>query len=165
MIDVLHFSFTVSNLNKSVEWYVDTLGLELVARQRSENDYIRTLVGLPDAVLEVAQFKIPGVSPGASTHMLELIQYVHPTSEYQRAPIFSVGASHLAFLVADIDKEYKRMKASGVDFVNPPVAITEGVNMGGAACYFADPDGNTLELLMPPPPRVRELLNTLGDYA
>jgi len=31
MIDVLHFSFTVSDLDRSVVWYVDTLGLELVA--------------------------------------------------------------------------------------------------------------------------------------
>ena len=157
MIDVLHFSFTVSDLDRSVVWYVDTLGLELVARQRSENEYIRTLVGVHDAVLEVAQFKIPKVSPGASTHILELIQYLSPQSKPQVAPIFSVGSSHLAFLVADIDDEYERMKSHGVTFVNPPVAITEGVNAGGAACYFADPDGNTLELLMPPPHRVIEL--------
>lgn len=164
MIDVLHFSFTVSDLDRSVAWYVDTLGLELVARQRSENDYIRTLVGLPDAILEVAQFKIPGVSPGASTHMLELIQYVQPTSAHERAPIFSVGASHLAFLVSDIDEHFQRLRSAGVAFVNPPVAITEGVNVGGFACYFADPDGNTLELLMPAPSRVVELMKS-GDRA
>ena len=28
MIGVLHFSFTVSDIDKSVKWYTDVLGLE-----------------------------------------------------------------------------------------------------------------------------------------
>jgi catechol 2,3-dioxygenase-like lactoylglutathione lyase family enzyme len=45
----------------------------------------------------------------------------------------------------------------GVLFRNPPVAITEGTNAGGFACYFEDPDGITLELLQPSPERVASL--------
>jgi catechol 2,3-dioxygenase-like lactoylglutathione lyase family enzyme len=48
---VLHFSFTVSDLERSVEWYTRVLGLALVHRQRQDNAYTRTLVGMPDAVL------------------------------------------------------------------------------------------------------------------
>ncbi|MEV1179498.1 VOC family protein, partial [Nonomuraea sp. NPDC049784] len=39
---------------------------------------------------------------------------------------------------------------AGVRFVNPPEAITAGVNRGGYACYFLDPDDITLELVQPP---------------
>jgi len=150
MRDVLHFSFTVSDIEQSIDWYTKMLGLELVARQRSDSDYIRTLVGVPDAVLEVAQFKIPGVSPGISSHMLELVEYVIPRSANSRIPITRVGAAHLAFIVLDIDSVYERLERHGVEFVNPPVRITQGVNSGGAACYFLDPDGITLELLSLP---------------
>ena len=60
IIDVLHFSFTVSDLDKSINWYTDILGLEVVNRQRQNNEYTKKLVGFSDAVLEVARLRILG---------------------------------------------------------------------------------------------------------
>jgi catechol 2,3-dioxygenase-like lactoylglutathione lyase family enzyme len=148
--DVLHFSFTVSNIDRSVEWYTHVLGLELVHRQRQENEYTQILVGIPGAVLEVAQLVVPGVPPARSTHVLELIEYVAPRGEESRGlPTNIVGSSHLALLVTDIHARVERMRELGVEFRNSPVKITEGANAGGYACYFHDPDGITLELLQP----------------
>ena len=48
--DVLHFSFTVSDIERSIDWYTRVLGLEFVHRQRQDNEYTRKLVGIPDAV-------------------------------------------------------------------------------------------------------------------
>lgn len=155
--DVFHFSFTVSDVEASVAWYTQVLGLELVHRQRQDNEYTRTLVGIPGAVLEVAQFKIPGVSPGLSTHMLELVEYVEPKGTERPLPTNDVGTAHIAFLVTDIHREYARLRSHGVAFRNPPVEIMAGANRGGFACYFSDPDGITLELLQPPSDRLREL--------
>ena len=76
--DVLHFSFTVSDLDAAVDWFESVLGLEVVHRQRQDNPYTRSLVGMDDAVLDVAQLVIPGSLPRHSTHMLELIQYHAP---------------------------------------------------------------------------------------
>ena len=39
-------------------------------------------------------------------------------------------------------------------FVSPPNLIKAGVNRGGYACYFRDPDGITLELVQPPAHRM-----------
>jgi catechol 2,3-dioxygenase-like lactoylglutathione lyase family enzyme len=156
--DVLHFSFTVSDIERSVAWYTRVLGLELVHRQRQENRYTPVLVGIAGAVLEVAQFAVPGVPPARSTHMLELVQYVAPPGDaLGRLQSNAVGSAHLALLVTDIHERYERMLRQGVEFHNPPVAITEGVNAGGFACYFRDPDAITLELLMPSPERLRTL--------
>jgi catechol 2,3-dioxygenase-like lactoylglutathione lyase family enzyme len=156
--DVLHFSFTVSDIERSVDWYTRVLGLELVHRQRQENEYTPILVGIPGAVLEVAQFAVPGVPPARSTHMLELVQYIAPPGDgLGRLPSNTVGSAHLALLVTDIHERYQRMLGQGVEFHNPPVAITEGANAGGFACYFRDPDAITLELLMPSPQRLQSL--------
>jgi catechol 2,3-dioxygenase-like lactoylglutathione lyase family enzyme len=154
---VFHFSFTVSDLDKAIDWYTNVLGLELVHRQVQDNDYTRKLVGMPDAVLEIAQFKIPGVSPGLSTHMLEMVEYRQPKGEHPPLPTNNVGAGHLALLVTDIHAEYERLRQHGVEFRNPPVEITAGANRGGYACYFRDPDGITLELLEPSPQRREQL--------
>ena len=155
--DVFHFSFTVSDVEQSVRWYRDVLGLELVHRQRQENDYTRTLVGMRDAVLEVAQFKIRDVSPSLSTHMLELVEYVTPKGGRPELQTNQIGSAHICFVVPDITEEYERLLSRGVRFCNPPVEIAAGVNRGGRACYFSDPDGITLELHEPPPHRKQAL--------
>jgi lactoylglutathione lyase len=149
--DVLHFSFTVSDIERSIDWYTRVLGLELVHRQRQENEYTRKLVGIPDAVLEVAQFVVPGVPPARSTHMLELVEYIAPKGRTPGTlPTNDVGVAHLALMVTDIHERHARMTEQGVVFRNPPVEITAGANQGGYACYFHDPDGITLELLQRP---------------
>jgi len=156
--DVLHFSFTVSDIEASIDWYTRVLGLELVHRQRQENEYTQVLVGIPGAVLEVAQFAVPGVPPARSTHMLELVEYVTQRgAPLGKLATNSVGCAHLALMVTDIHERHARMCAQGVVFRNPPVAITAGANEGGFACYFHDPDGITLELLQPSPARQRAL--------
>jgi lactoylglutathione lyase len=153
--DVLHFSFTVDDIERSIDWYTRVLGLELVHRQRQENAYTQVLVGIPGAVLEIAQLAVPGVPPVRSTHMLELVEYVTPRGrELGELGTNSVGCAHLALIVTDLATRYERMLALGVIFRNPPVEITEGANAGGSACYFHDPDGITLELLQPSPARL-----------
>ena len=155
--DVFHFSFTVADLDRSIAWYTDVLGLELVHRQRQDNAYTRTLVGIPDAVLEIAQLRIPGVPPRHSTHMLELVEYVAPEGDVVKLRTTTVGVAHLALMVDDVHERHRRMVGQGVAFRNAPVAIEEGANAGGFSCYFSDPDGITLELLQPSPARLREL--------
>jgi catechol 2,3-dioxygenase-like lactoylglutathione lyase family enzyme len=146
--DVLHFSFTVSDIDRSIDWYTRVLGLELVHRQHQENEYTDALIGIPGIALEVAQFRLPTVASPYSSHMLELIQYsrgADPT--VVDLPTNRVGVAHLALLVDDIHERYERMLNENVAFQNPPVMITAGANLGGYACYFRDPDGITLELL------------------
>ncbi|CAN7632951.1 VOC family protein [Phenylobacterium sp. LjRoot219] len=154
----LHFSFTISDIDRSIRWYTEVLGLELVHRQRQENAYTQKLVGIPGAILEIAQFKVPGVTPAYSTHMLELVQYVTERGAAPSAlPTSQVGVAHLALIVTDIHSRYARMQEQGVAFRNPPVEITEGANKGGWACYLRDPDGITLELLQFSPERMAGL--------
>lgn len=160
--DVLHFAYTVSDLDRSIRWYTEVLGLELVHRQRGDSPYIRTLLGEPDAVIEVAMLKIPGLDPKYSTHMLELVRYVQPAGGTVELRNVNVGVAHLAFIVTDIHERHARLVAQGVEFYNPPVAIAEGANAGGFTCYFRDPDRFTLELLQPSPARL-EALGLLAD--
>ena len=55
-----HFSFTVADIERSVAFYRDVLGLALVHQQDQSNEYTRRLVGYPDAELRIAQLAIPG---------------------------------------------------------------------------------------------------------
>lgn len=151
---VFHFSFTVSDLDRSVAFYRDLLGLELVHTQEQDNAYTRRLVGFPGAVLRVAQLAVPGQPRGISTHDLELVEYVRPEGVRREGRINDPGAAHLAFTITDAWAAYERLTGAAVRFVSSPNAITAGVNVGGYACYFYDPDEIVLELLQPPAHRL-----------
>lgn len=151
---VFHFSFTVSDLDRSVAFYRDLLGLELVHTQEQDNAYTRRLVGFPAAALRVAQLAVPGQPRGISTHDLELVEYVRPQGVRREGRINDPGAAHLAFTVTDAWAAYERLTGAAVRFVSSPNAITAGVNVGGYACYFYDPDEIVLELLQPPAHRL-----------
>jgi catechol 2,3-dioxygenase-like lactoylglutathione lyase family enzyme len=145
-----HFSFTVSDIQRSVAFYRDVLGLVLVHQQDQSNEYTRRLVGYPDAELRIAQLAIPGQDRSVSTHDLELVEYTVPRGQPFGPGRHRPGASHLALCVADAVAEHARLAEQGVAFVSEPQEITAGVNRGGFTCYFLDPDDITLELVQPP---------------
>ena len=147
-----HVSFTVSNLEAAVKWYTEVLGMEYVRGQVQHNEYTSRLVGYPEAHLKVAQLRVPGQTVPISRHHVELVEYVNPRGEDIPLDTNRTGVGHWAFIVDDIHQEFERMSALGVKFkAERPVAIEHGVNKGGFAVYFTDPDGITLELLQPPP--------------
>jgi catechol 2,3-dioxygenase-like lactoylglutathione lyase family enzyme len=157
---VWHFSFTVSDMDASVAFYTDLLGLTLVHRQDQRNEYTRRLVGYPDADLRIAQIAVPGQPRGLSSHDLELVEYLVPRGEPFGDARYRPGASHLAFCVHDAWAEYERLRAAGVRFISAPQAITAGINEGGFTCYFLDPDDITLELVQPPAHRLNRGSNS-----
>jgi catechol 2,3-dioxygenase-like lactoylglutathione lyase family enzyme len=150
MYGVWHFSFTVADIERSIIFYRDVLGFELIHRQEQANEYTRRLVGYADAHLKVAQFALPGQPRGRSTHDLELLEFVAPRGTRGDIGICNPGAAHLAIGVDDLADQYRRLTNAGVHFFSPPNLITAGINQGGYTCYFHDPDQIVLEMVQPP---------------
>lgn len=146
---VFHTGFVVSDLDASLRFYCEGLGLVLRHRQVQHNPYTAALVGYPDAAIEIAQLKFPEGEPPPSGHVLELISYDHPQSAPADLERSTLGSGHLAFVVDDIFRTAEVLLRLGARFINSPVRITEGINAGGWAAYLHDPDGVTLELLQP----------------
>ncbi len=146
---VFHVGFVVRDLDSSLRFYCEGLGLELRHRQLQHNAYTASLVGYPNAALEIAQLRLSDVEPPPSGHVLELICYEQPPSGLADEERSTLGAGHLAFVVDDIFETAERLQSFGARLINEPVQITEGINAGGWAVYFHDPDGVTLELLQP----------------
>jgi lactoylglutathione lyase len=146
---VFHFSFTVDSIEESKDFYGRILGLELVHEARHDRPYTSRQVGFENADLKMAAFRVPGVAPQASTHVLELIEYVHPKGVKLDAATNNTGSAHLALVVDDVFGEYERLAALGVRFRSEPVRIDAGPNEGGYTVYFLDCNGITLELVQP----------------
>lgn len=151
LIAYWHFSFTVADIDRSIEFYTKIIGMELIHTQVQHNEYTARLVGYENAHLKVAQLAIPGMHKERSGHLLELVQYVYPLCPPTDTATCRPGSAHLAFQVEDCLAEYARMKAAGVRFKSEPNHITAGINKGGYTCYFLDPDDITLEIIQAPP--------------
>jgi catechol 2,3-dioxygenase-like lactoylglutathione lyase family enzyme len=140
-----HTSFTVGNLERSLTFYRNLLGLEVVTQQEGTAPYLSTMTGFPACHLKVAFLRAPG-----SDHLFELIEYVNPQGTPAVTPTCNPGSAHIAFLVDDLQACYKRLKEQGVRFRSEPVSITAGRHKGGYALYMLDPDGLTVELMQLP---------------
>lgn len=142
-----HTGYTVSDLERSLDFYVGKLGCEIVAQQEKEGGYLAAIVGYPDTHVRMAHLRVPG----GSGHVIELFEYLSPDGEPADVEPRNVGASHLCFLVDDLPGVYEELRAAGVDtFVSPPVEVDTGINRGGFGLYLRDPDGITVELFQPP---------------
>jgi len=141
-----HTGYTVSDLDRSVAFYRDLLGCEVLATQEKEGGYLAAIVGYPDAHVRMAHLQVPG-----GGHVLELFEYVAPAGERPPLEVPNVGTSHICFVVDDLPALYEELRAQGVDsFVSPPVEVDTGINRGGYGLYLRDPDGITVELFQPP---------------
>ncbi len=141
MTTLNHTGFAVEDLDRSIRFYTEGLGLEQYNLVHSDRPGITSVVGYEEAYLLIA------LLVGVDGHTLELIQYVNPAgqasdpeSQRMRARF---GASHLCFLVRDIEATYARLLGLGASPLNPPVEVYDGLQ----ACYLQDPDGNWIELI------------------
>ena len=92
-----HTSFTVSDLDRSLAYFCDVLGFELLNRSPRDPAFIELVVAIPGADIEVAYVQAPG-------HRLELIQYRGPDGRRRvESRPCDAGFAHVAFDVDDID--------------------------------------------------------------
>ncbi len=143
-----HTGYTVEDLDRSVVFYRDLLGCELLGIQERQGGYLAAVVGYPDAHVRMAHLRA-----GESAHIIELFQYVAPEPGTLKLEPRKVGTAHLCFVVEDLDTTYARLLAAGVEFISAPVDVDTCADAGGRALYLRDPDGIPMELFQLPPRR------------
>ena len=144
--DMHHLGLTVSDIERSIEFYRDLLGMELIGRRPSVTaDYVAKQTGYDSVELNVASFR---VSSG-SKQSLEVVQYMSHAGEPSDGATNRAGNSHLCLLIDDLRAGYDDLQSRGVRFKSDPVEISAGPNKGGLVVYLYDPDGYMLELFQP----------------
>ncbi|MDE0941915.1 MAG: VOC family protein [Alphaproteobacteria bacterium] len=139
-----HTSFTVSNLDRTVAFFVEALGFEMISRAPRNPNLIQAITGVQGADIEVAYIQGPG-------HRLELIQYNSPAD---RAKIecrpCDTGFAHVAYDVDDAEAAVAASVPHQVLPLGPITVIDKGPNAGGKVVYLRDPDGVTIEYIQKP---------------
>jgi catechol 2,3-dioxygenase-like lactoylglutathione lyase family enzyme len=143
---VQHTGFTVSNLERSVDFYVRILGCKVIMTQEKTGGYLAAIVGYPNASIKMAHLRDP-----AGHHVIELFEYLVPEMVKTNLEPRLIGNAHLCFLVSDLNAIYDAIKDEGITFVSGPVDVDTGANAGGAGLYLKDPDGIIMEIFQPSP--------------
>jgi catechol 2,3-dioxygenase-like lactoylglutathione lyase family enzyme len=147
---VHHAGVTVANLDRSLAFYRDLLGLEVYVVADRTDATIGEIVGYPGARIRLAFCGVAGDSA-----RIELLEYLEPRGENAGGETFRPGSGHVCFRVDEIDELYQRIAAAGFSPRSAaPVTIAEGPNIGTRVFYVRDPDGYTVELFQPPPASV-----------
>jgi len=143
-----HAGITVSDLDRSLGFYRDLLGLELLWRRLYEEPEIRRIVGVPEATgLEIAMLCVPG-----SDFEIELLEYRGCGTVAGGSSPSVPGTGHFCLFVDGIAPLYEELRDRGVRFRSDgPVEMTAGANAGGKSLYSLDPDGYIVELHERPP--------------
>ena len=141
---IQHFSFTVSNLEETIHFFHDLLGLEVTPLREAKGEHIEKIIQMPGASLRIRNV----IAPDNGT--IEFIEYVVPKGDRIDLKTCNAGVAHIAFVVDDIQKMYNDLTAKGVQFNSPPLWTKSGIRKGWGQCYLKGPDGITLEFMEPP---------------
>jgi catechol 2,3-dioxygenase-like lactoylglutathione lyase family enzyme len=138
-----HVGITVKDLDASIRFYHDVLGLKFSNEPSPwfDGPDLGPAVGVPGAALRQVSLLL-----GDTT--LELLEYKSPPSQTE-GPLMSqsLGASHVAFVIDDVEAKKAELEAQGIRFYSDVNVVDEGVLAGWRWVYFEDPDGYPLELV------------------
>lgn len=134
---VHHVGLTVSDLERVVEFYRDTLGFSLLDRFSVAGEGFSTAVGVEDAS---AQF----VHLDGGDVRLELVEYEPAGERRTDEGVEQPGTKHLGLTVDDVDACYEAL-ADEYETTSPP----QTTESGSRILFVRDPEGNLVELLEP----------------
>jgi catechol 2,3-dioxygenase-like lactoylglutathione lyase family enzyme len=136
-----HTSFTVSSLDRTIVFFRDCLGFDLVSRAPRDPGLVSRITGVPGAQVTIAFLRGPG-------HTVELIEYAAPADRGKVvARPCDTGFAHLALNVDNADAAVEAAAKFDVHPLAPPVAIDQGPNRGRKVVYVRDADGVTIEFI------------------
>ena len=127
---LVYVGIQVRDLDRSISFYRDTLGMRVVRRQH-----------VPETDGEWAELRSAG-----SNQLLELNWYPDGSKFFAGPYRNGDELDHIAFYCGDVERAYRELLSKGARAGHPP--FVEG---DGLLAYVEDPDGIWIELSGPGP--------------
>lgn len=125
---------TVSDMNRMLPFYTNTLPFEVVSDTGMDPRVVRLKLG--DEYFELADYAHDGRAIPADSRSNDR------------------WFQHIAIIVSDMDRAYERLRHHSIQHVSPAPQTIPAWNKAAAgirAFYFRDPDNHNLEILWFPP--------------
>lgn len=137
--NIRHAGIVVTDIEKSLLFYRDLMGLKPVVDFVEKGDFIAAISNAKGVNLRMV--KLIAEDGG----MIELLQYIsHPQPERGDNKLYETGPTHVAFTVDDVEATYAEWSGKGVTCNSKPIVSPDGK----AKLFFCqDPDGTFLEIV------------------
>ena len=139
MISTIHHAcFTVSDMERSIAFYRDLLGMTVLwdsvqAGVAYKGPVCDQITGCPGTEQHIVYLGIGG-------GILELVEYTPRGKSLENHKASDIGAAHVCFKTDDINALYEKLQANNVTVHCSP---QKGISL--LVMYFRDPDGIILE--------------------
>ena len=134
-----HIGIVVEDMDKSLWFWRDVMGLVVKADFWEEGNFIDTIQALKGVKLHMIKLA------GPDEVLVELLKdHSHPSVPPKSNILCDRGIRHIAFTINDVEKSWKTLKDCGCETLSEPVVSPDGK----AKLFFArDPEGNLIELV------------------
>ena len=148
--EVMHIGVTVTDIERSIAFYRDTLGLSFRGELLMQGEATDRLFARKGCKVKVAYLN---GSDEILAPPIELLEFIDKPAEKAPSSLFLTSISEICFRVKDIEALYAHLQEHGVECLSEP-QFFDFTSMGhgkSKAIYFKDPDGIVLEAMQPVP--------------
>ncbi|AVH65759.1 glyoxalase/bleomycin resistance protein/dioxygenase [Nostoc sp. 'Peltigera membranacea cyanobiont' N6] len=136
---------TVTSCNRSVDFYTQALGFELVSDITVEGQDYSDLQGITEAKIRIVTLQL-------GDELIELMEYLNikgkPIPKDSQSN--DIWFQHFAIVVSDMDRAYAQVCSFSIEPISvaPQTILSDNETSGGVRAFkFKDPDGHDLELI------------------
>ena len=136
-----HVGLGVSDMQRSLEFYRDFLGMKVLMELDITDDRIGRVIGVDDAQCQIVHLELGGT-------ILELFQYHQPrgTDKARAMQQYDRGLIHIGFEVDDFHHHITQFRQRNITFLGEPVEFRPDVWI----VYIQGPDGEVCEFRQRP---------------
>jgi catechol 2,3-dioxygenase-like lactoylglutathione lyase family enzyme len=138
---VRHAGIVVTDMERSLGFYRDELGLSVTSDQVESGEFIDAILSLPGTSVRTVKLSAPD-----GPTLVELLEFSDGSRVETPGDLRRVGATHAALTVDDLEGLFERLRAGGTPFLSEPRMSADG---RARVCFCTDPDGTPLELVEP----------------
>ena len=125
-------------MENSLKFYRDQLGLKIIKDMDEQGNYLDNMLSLNDVHVRTVK-----LSANENTTLVELLEFESHNDNKIRN-FYTIGASHVAFTVDDIEKLYVDLSEKNIKFNAIPQKSPDGLVK---VTFCKDPDGTPIELV------------------
>ena len=144
--EIMHVGITVTNIENSIKFYRDILGLTLKGQAIMEGKETDALFAMNNCKVKIAYLN---GSDNIICPPIELLEFVNNETIKDKPQLNKISISEICFRVDNIEKVYKHLIDNNVEYLSEPQEFdfTAYGFSKSKALYFKDPDGIILELM------------------
>ncbi len=133
-----HTGIICEDIQKSLIFYRDLLGFEVIQDFTDDTDYINEITGITGGIVHMIKLKSDDGT------VLELLEYINHPTKLIKHKIYNVGICHIALQVYNIDDAYQKLLENNVKLLSKPILSSEKI---AKVCFCMDPSNVRVELV------------------